>query len=75
MEYHKTSIRMYHVPEKETKQEGEGEMMCRGPLLSRVQPQSRIKFTHRTIICSHWFLFVKCKGLQLQTKEYDWTRK
>ena len=75
MEYQKTIVRIHHVPEEETKREGEGERMCQGPLSSRVKLQNKIKFTHCTIIYSHGFLCDKCNGLQLQTKECDWMRR
>ena len=47
----------------------------RGPLSSKIQPWSKMEFTHCNIIFSRGFLCDEWNGLQLQTKEYDWTRR
>ena len=75
MEYQKTSSRIYHVTEEETKRESKGERMFRGPSLLKIQPRIGIKFTPCNIMSSRRFLCDEYIGLQLQTKECNWTRR
>ena len=56
MEHKKTSSRIYHVPDEETKGKGKGKRKCRGPLSLKIQPHIGIEFTHCTIMFSRKFL-------------------
>ena len=75
LEHQKTSSRIYHVTEEETKRESKGERMCRGPLSSKIQPRIEIEYTHRNIMSSRRFICDEYIGLQIQTKECNWTRR
>ena len=74
MEYQKSS-RIYHIPKEETEREGKGKIICRGTSSSKIQPQIRIEFTHHNIMFSRRFLCDEYIGLQLQTKECNWTSR
>ena len=77
MEHQKTNSRIYNVIEEERKRKSKGKRMCRcrGTSQLKIQPQIKINFTHLTIMFSHRFLCNEYIGLQLQTKECNWTRR
>ena len=69
MEHQKTSSRIYHVTEEETKRKSKGKRMYIGPLSSKIQPQIGMKFIHSNIMSSRTLLSNEYIGLQLPTKE------
>ena len=75
MEYQKTSSRIYCVNEEETKRKSKGKRWCKGQSLLKIQPLIGVKMTHCNIMSLCRFLCDECIGLQLQTKEYNWTRR